>query len=453
MNIDLKRIVDQISRDKGIDKAVLIETLEEAIRSAAKRKYGLSDNFEVTYNEDTGDIDIFRYKEVVLTVTDEETQISLEEARKLDPESSVGEELGVKLDASNFGRIAAQSAKQVIIQRMKDAERDLIFDDYKDRVGEIVNGTIQRVDKGNIVLSLGRAEALLPASEQIARENYFHRGERIRALIIDAKLVSRGPQIILSRTHPDFLSALFAAEVPEITEGVVKIVSVAREPGSRSKIAVSTADSEIDPVGACVGIRGSRVQGVVQELKGEKIDIIPYNLDVVHYVASALAPAAVIRVVVDEGARSLEVVVPDEQLSLAIGRKGQNVRLASRLIGWRIDVKNESKYQRALKDGYQSLLRLPGVGEVTADLLFESGYGSARDLLEVGPEQLAMIEGLGSDKAHQVWAAAKVYVENLAEKDAEEAAREAMARDFFSQKAEREAAEGAESSDGSEDNV
>ncbi|MDR2422624.1 MAG: transcription termination factor NusA, partial [Deltaproteobacteria bacterium] len=370
MNLDLKRIVDQISRDKGIDKAVLIETLEESILSAAKRKYGMNDNFEVTYNEENGDIDIFRYKEVVLEVTDSETQIALDEARKLDPESSVGEELGVKLDASNFGRIAAQSAKQVIIQRMKDAERDLIFDDYKDRVGEIVNGTIQRVDKGNIVLSLGRAEALLPASEQIPRENYFHRGERIRALIIDAKLVSRGPQIILSRTHPDFLAALFEAEVPEISEGIVKIISVAREPGSRSKIAVSTMDSEIDPVGACVGLRGSRVQGVVQELKGEKIDIIPFSPDVVHYVASALAPAGVIRVVMDEAARSLEVVVPDEQLSLAIGRKGQNVRLASRLVGWRIDVKSESKYQRALKEGYQSLLRLPGVGEFTADLLF-----------------------------------------------------------------------------------
>ncbi|MDR1607104.1 MAG: transcription termination factor NusA [Deltaproteobacteria bacterium] len=440
MNADLKRIVDQISRDKGLEKQVLIGALEEAIRSAAKRKFGMSENFEVAYNEETGDIDIFRYKEVVEEVTDAETQITLEEARKLDPESSVGEELGVKLDPTIFGRIATQSAKQVIIQRMKDAERDLIFDDYKDRVGEIVNGTIQRVDKGNIILSLGRAEALLPASEQIPRENYFHRGERIRALVIDAKLVSRGPQIILSRTHPDFLSALFEAEVPEITEGIVKIVSVAREPGSRSKIAVTTSDSEIDPVGACVGLRGSRVQGVVQELKGEKIDIIPYSPDVVHYVASALAPAAVLRVVVDEGARSLEVVVPDEQLSLAIGRKGQNVRLASRLVGWRIDVKNESKYQRALKDGYQSLLRLPGVGEGAADQLFEAGYGSAKDLLEVGPDQLALVEGFGPEKAQQVWEAARVYVENLAREDAEEAAREAMARDFFTQKAERETA-------------
>ncbi|MDR1488057.1 MAG: transcription termination factor NusA [Deltaproteobacteria bacterium] len=438
---ELKRTIDQICRDKGLDRSVLILTLEEAIRSAAKRKYGLSDNFEVTFNEATGEIDVFHFKEVVEVVTDNGTQISLEEAKKLDPESAIGEELGVKLDAGNFGRIAAQSAKQVIIQRMKDAERDLIFEEFKDRVGEVVNGQIQRVDKGNIILNIGRAEALLPTSEQIPRETYYHRGERLKALIIDAKLVSRGPQIILSRTHPDFLAALFEAEVPEISEGIVKIVSVAREPGSRAKIAVSTSDGEIDPVGACVGLRGSRVQGVVQELKGEKIDIIPFSTDIAHYVASALAPSGVLRVVVDEGAKSLEVVVPDEQLSLAIGRKGQNVRLASRLVGWRIDVKNETKYQRALKDGYQSLLRLPGVGETTADLLFEAGYGSAKDLLEVDAQQLAMIEGLSPEKASQIWNAAKDYVEKVAQEDAEVAVREAIAKDFFIQKAERQAAE------------
>lgn len=449
----MKRIIDQICRDKGLDRAKLIITLEEAIKSAAKRKYGLSDNFEVNFNEDTGEIDVFRFKEVVNEVTVPETQISLADAKKLDPESSLGEELGVKLEAANFGRIAAQSAKQVIIQRMKDAERDLIFDEYKDRVGEIVTGIIQRVDKGNIIINLGRSEALLPSSEQIPKETYYHRGERIRALIIDAKLVSRGPQIILSRTHPDFLSALFEAEVPEISEGIVKIVSVAREPGSRAKIAVTTSDPEIDPVGACVGLRGSRVQSVVQELKGEKIDIIPFNPNIGRFVASALAPAGVIRVVLDEDARSLEVVVPDDQLSLSIGRKGQNVRLASRLVGWRIDVKNESKYQRALKDSYQSLLRLPGVGEVTADLLFEAGYGSAKDLVEVDPEQLSMIEGLPLSKAKQIWEAAKEYVDNLAREDAEEAVREAMAKDFFAQKAEKgdeEGLSGATTDDGTD---
>ncbi len=429
-NNELKRIIEQVSRDKGIDKGVLIGTLEEAIRSAVKRKYGMSDNFEVTYNDETGEIEVFQFKEVVETVEDPDTQISLLEAKRLDSESTLGEELGVKLDTSDFGRIAAQSAKQVIIQRMKDAERDLIFDDYKDRVGEIISGIVQRVDKGNIVLNLGRAEALLPSSEQIPRETYYRRGDRLRALVIDAKLVSRGPQIILSRTHPDFLSALFAAEVPEIAEGIVKIVSVAREPGSRAKISVTTEDGDIDPVGACVGMRGSRVQGVVQELKGEKIDIIPYSYDIAHYVASALAPAGVIRVIVDEDNRSLEVVVPDEQLSLAIGRKRQNVRLASRLVGWRIDVKSESKYQRSLKDGYQSLIRLPGISEGTADILFEGGFGSAREVLEADAEALAKILG-EEEKVAQVKEAARLYVENLDREDAASEAHELMAKEIM----------------------
>lgn len=428
---ELKRIIEQVSRDKGIDKSVLIGTLEEAIRSAVKRKYGMSDNFEVTYNDETGEIEVFQFKEVVETVEDEDTQISLMGAKKLDPESSIGEELGVKLDTAEFGRIAAQSAKQVIIQRMKDAERDLIFDDFKDRVGEIISGIVQRVDKGNIVLNLGRAEALLPSSEQIPRETYYRRGDRLRALVIDAKLVSRGPQIILSRTHPDFLAALFAAEVPEIAEGIVKIVSVSREPGSRAKISVTTEDSEIDPVGACVGMRGSRVQGVVQELKGEKIDIIPYSDDIAHYVASALAPAGVIRVVVDEENRSLEVVVPDEQLSLAIGRKGQNVRLASRLVGWRIDVKSESKYQRSLKEGYQSLIRLPGISENTVDALFEAGYGSARDVAAADLESLAQIMDQDTTKAAQVMEAARLYLENLAAEDAASEAHEMLAKEIM----------------------
>ena len=447
-NNELKRIIEQVSRDKGIDKGVLIGTLEEAIRSAVKRKYGMNDNFEVSYNDETGEIEVFQFKEVVEEVDVPDTQISLLEAKKLDPESSIGEELGVKLDTAEFGRIAAQSAKQVIIQRMKDAERDIIFDDYKDRVGEIISGIVQRVDKGNIVLNLGRAEALLPSSEQIPRETYYRRGDRLRALVIDAKLVSRGPQIILSRTHPDFLAALFAAEVPEIAEGIVKIVSVAREPGSRAKISVTTEDPDIDPVGACVGMRGSRVQGVVQELKGEKIDIIPYNHDIAHYVASALAPAGVIRVVVDEEGRSLEVVVPDEQLSLAIGRKGQNVRLASRLVGWRIDVKSESKYQRSLKEGYQSLIRLPGLSESLADTLFEAGYGSARDVMEAGVDRLAPLMGGDEALAAQVSEAAKFYMDNLAAEDAASEAQEQMAKELMARptvtQAEDEAATEAE---------
>ncbi|MEW6263691.1 MAG: transcription termination factor NusA [Thermodesulfobacteriota bacterium] len=420
MNSDLKRIIDQVSRDKGIDRAILINTLEEAIKSAAKKKFGLADNVEVSFNEETGEMEVFRFKEVVEQVTDPQLQISLAEARALDAESQLGDELGVKMDTVGFGRIAAQSAKQVIIQRMKDAERDIVFEDFKDRMGEIINGLVQRFDKGNIIVNLGRTEALLPAGEQIPKENY-RRGDRIRALIIDVKQISRGPQIILSRTHPNFLISLFETEVPEIAEGIVRILTVAREPGSRSKIAVVSDDPDIDPVGACVGMRGSRVQSVVQELRGEKIDILPYNPDPARFLVSALAPAVVSRVIMDEQGKTMEVVVPDEQLSLAIGRKGQNVRLASKLSGWRIDVKSDSKYQRSLKEGYQSLLRLPGVGEVTADALYEAGYGSASDILASSLEELTKIEGITQAKAENIMAAAQTYLDQLEAEMAAEA--------------------------------
>lgn len=424
---DLRRIIDQVSRDKGIDRDTLISALEEAIKSAAKKKFGLADNFEVAYNEETGEMEVFRFKEVVEVVNDPQLEITLEEARELDPESQLGDELGVKMDTSGFGRIAAQSAKQVIIQRMKDAERDIVFDDFKDRVGEIINGIVQRFDKGNIIVNLGRTEALIPSNEQIPKESY-RRGDRVRALIIDVKQISRGPQIILSRTHPDFLTALFETEVPEIAEGIVKIMSVAREPGSRSKIAVMSEDSDIDPVGACVGMRGSRVQSVVQELRGEKIDIIPYNPDPARFIVSALAPAVVARVIMEEPTKSMEVVVPDEQLSLAIGRKGQNVRLASKLSGWRIDVKSDSKYQRSLKDGYQSLLRLPGIGEITADALFTAGYGSAGDILNSSIEELAKIEGISEEKAENIMVAADKYLKILESQDTEELDVESLFR-------------------------
>ena len=412
MITDLKRIIDQVSRDKGIDREILISTLEEAIKSAAKKKFGLSDNFEVAYNEEAGEMEVFRFKEVVEEVTDPSLQISVDEARVLDPESQLGDELGVKMDTAGFGRIAAQSAKQVIIQRMKDAERDIVFEDFKDRVGEIINGIVQRFDKGNIIVNLGRTEALLPNSEQIPKENY-RRGDRLRALIIDVKQISRGPQVILSRAHPNFLISLFATEVPEIAEHIVKIVGVAREPGSRSKIAVVSEDSDIDPVGACVGMRGSRVQSVVQELRGEKIDIIPYNPDTARFIVSALAPAVVSRVIMDDSNKTMEVIVPDEQLSLAIGRKGQNVRLASKLSGWRIDVKSEARYQRSLKEGYQSLLKMPGVGEMTADVLYEAGYGSAAEIAAAEIAELLEVGGFDEYKARFVREAARSYLSTL----------------------------------------
>ncbi|MFH1134757.1 MAG: transcription termination factor NusA [Pseudomonadota bacterium] len=422
MITDLRRVIDQVSRDKGIDRAILVSTLEEAIKSAAKKKFGLSDNIEVAFNEEAGEMEVFRFKAVVETVVDPHLEISLEEARVLDPESQLGDELGVKMETAEFGRIAAQSAKQVIIQRMKDAERDIVFEDFKDRVGEIINGIVQRFDKGAIIVNLGRTEAVLPAGEQIPKENY-RRGDRLRALVVDVNQISRGPQVVLSRTHPNFLTALFETEVPEIAERIVRIVAVAREPGSRSKIAVMSEDSDIDPVGACVGMRGSRVQSVVQELRGEKIDIIPHNPDPARFIVSALAPAVVSRVIMEESSKTMEVVVPDEQLSLAIGRKGQNVRLASKLSGWKIDVKSESKYDRAMKEGYQGIISLPGVGEVTADSLYQSGFRSVRDLVDIPVEDLlAQVPGLTIDKANNIKEAARKYLAGLDAVDAPETA-------------------------------
>ncbi len=413
MNMELKRIIDQVSRDKGIEKDLLVGAIKDAIRSAAKKKYGPRLEIEVEYNDDTGMIEVFQYKEVVAAGEDVSQQISLEEGRKLDPECEVGDSLGIKMDASAFGRIAAQSAKQVIMQRMKDAERDLVFEDFKDRKGEIINGIVQRVDPEGIIINLGRTEALLPPSEQVPREIY-HKGERIRTFLLDVKRQTRGPQVILSRTHPQFLVTLFEAEVPEISEGIVQVLGCAREPGSRAKIAVASRDSDVDPVGACVGMRGSRVQNIVQELRGEKIDIIPWHPDPAKFATSALAPAQVSRIILNQANQSMEVIVPDDQLSLAIGKRGQNVRLASRLVGWKIDVKSESKYSRSLKEGYLSLLRIPGVGEITANLLHEGGYTSAREVAETSLEELIQATNLSEKKATALIASAQEMVRGAA---------------------------------------
>jgi transcription termination/antitermination protein NusA len=421
MNLELKRIIDQVSRDKGIEKDLLISAIADAIRSAAKKKFGPRLEIEVEYSDATGDIEVFQYKEVVQTVEDPTQQISLAEGKKLDPECEVGDSLGIKMDASAFGRIAAQSAKQVIMQRMKDAERDLVYEDFKDRKGEIINGIVQRVDPEGIIVNVGRTEALLPPPEQVPREIY-HKGERIRAFLLDVKRQTRGPQVILSRTHPQFLVALFEAEVPEISEGIVQILVCAREPGSRSKIAVASRDSDVDPVGACVGMRGSRVQNIVQELRGEKIDIIPWHPDPAKFATNALAPAQVSRIVLNQGSQNMEVIVPDDQLSLAIGKRGQNVRLASRLVGWKIDVKSESKYSKSLKEGYLSLLRIPGVGEITANLLHEGGYTSAREVAETSVEELIQVTGLTEKKAGALIASAQEMVKGGGEEEAAEQA-------------------------------
>lgn len=429
MNLELRRLIDQLSRDKGIDKELLIGAIKDAIRSAAKKRYGPRLDIEVGYRDDTGEIEVFQFKEVVQEVSDPSREVSLAEARTLDPECELGDSLGLKMDATAFGRIAAQSAKQVIMQRMKDAERDLVFEDYKDRKGEIINGIVQRLDPEGIIVNLGRTEALLPPSEQVPREIY-HKGERIRAYVLDVKRQTRGPQIILSRTHPQFLMSLFEAEVPEISEGIVQALVCAREPGSRSKIAVASRDTDVDPVGACVGMKGARVQNIVQELRGEKIDIIPWHPDAAKFATSALQPAQVSRIILNKDSQCMEVIVPDDQLSLAIGKKGQNVRLASRLVGWKIDVKSESKYSKSLKEGYLSLLRIPGVGEITANLLHEAGFTSAREVAESNVEELMQTAGLTEKKAASLMAAAQEMMGGTgAEGGAEQSDQDAKVQD------------------------
>ncbi len=419
MITDLFRTIDQVSRDKGIDSKILIEALEEAVRSAVKKKFGPDYELEVAFNKEVGEIEVFEFKEVVEKIKDERLEISFKEARKLDPESEIGDSLGVKMDTDTFGRIAAQSARQVIMQKLREAERDAVYEDFKIRKGEIVNGIVQRFEKGAIIASLGKAEAELPVKEQILNETYTQ-GDRIRAYIYDVKQFGRGPQIILSRTHPNFLSALFESEVPEVSEGIVTIMQVAREPGSRAKIAVASKDKDVDPVGACVGMKGSRVQAVVQELRGERIDIVPWDPDEAKFVCKALAPAEILRVIVDEENRSMEVVVLDDQLSLAIGKRGQNVRLASRVTNWKLDVISKSDYSKSLRDGYKSLLKLPGIGKKFATALYEMGFTSAEDIAKAEVADLAMVKGISKGKAEEIIQCALNYMHSLSA-DKEEA--------------------------------
>ncbi|MGD8342001.1 MAG: transcription termination factor NusA [Desulfobacterales bacterium] len=407
---DIKRVVEQVSRDKGIERRVLIKALEEALKSAARKKFGSKMDIEVQYNEESGEIEVFQFKDVAEVVTEPALEISLEEGRKLDPGCEIGDSLGTKMDTTTFGRIAAQSAKQVIIQKMKDAEKDAVYSSFVDRKGETINGIVQRIDRGDIIVNLGHTEGIVHVREQVPKETY-RRGDRIRAYILDVLHESRGPQIILSRTHPNFLIHLFRTEVPEIRESIVTIMGAAREPGIRAKIAVASNNSDIDPVGACVGMKGSRVQNVVQELRGEKIDIIPWHVDPAKFVCNALAPAEISRVIIDEANQTMEVIVPDDFLSIAIGKKGQNVRLASKLTGWNLDVKSETKYTIAMQSGYDSLVALPGVGISLADALYELGFYSAEEVSGATPDDLIQIRGIGEETAKKLIAAAQKAVE------------------------------------------
>ncbi len=407
---ELKRLVEQMSKDRGIEKEIIIEALEAAMLNAARKKMGPNVEIESHYNEEAGEIEVFQFKTVEEKVTDPDMQISTAEARDMDEEVEPGDSLGMKVDTSTFGRIAVQTAKQIIIQRVKDAERDNIYEEYKDRKMQLVNGFVQRFEGGSIIVNLGRSEGVIPVSEQIFREVY-KRGERIRSFICDVKRISKGPQIILSRTHPAFLKALFEVEVPEISEGLIEIVSIAREPGKRAKIAVKSRDKDIDPVGACVGMRGSRVQSVVQELRGEKIDIVPFSDDPAKYVYAALSPAKVDRVLIDEENRCMEVIVPDDQLSLAIGRNGQNVRLAVKLTGWKIDVKSESSSAQQEEDSRTDLMVLPDMSEAIAEGLLKEGITSLALIAAVDVETLMAVPGVSREQAEGWMQAATLMIE------------------------------------------
>jgi N utilization substance protein A len=410
---ELLLVADAVAREKNIDREEVLEAMEQAIQKAGRAKYGHEKDIRATIDRKTGDVRLSRWTEAVETVENEETQIPVHIARKFQPEIKLGEHLVDPLPPIDFGRIAAQTAKQVIVQRVREYERKKQYEEFKDRVGEIINGVVKRTEYGNLMVELGRAEALLRRDELIPRES-FRNGDRVRAYIYDVREEPRGPQIFLSRTHPGFLAKLFAQEVPEIYDGIIEIKAVARDPGSRAKMAVISRDSSIDPVGACVGMRGSRVQAVVQELQGEKIDIIPWSPQSATFVVNALAPAEVTKVVMDEEAGRVEVVVPEEQLSLAIGRRGQNVRLASQLTRWDIDILTEAEESERRQEEFRRRSSLfvdaLDVDDVIAGLLVTEDFSTVEELAYTPPDELAAIEGFDENIAAELIRRAEAFI-------------------------------------------
>ena len=435
---NLLQAIDMVAKEKGIDRARLVKTIEEAILKAAQSVFGANRELQATFNEETGQVDLFQFMTVVDDVSDEEREIALEDAQAKGLEAELGEELGfqifwhpsdakkaaeqdkefgdllmVKQARSQFGRIAAQTAKQVLIQRVRDEERDLIFQEFKDKKGELIKGVVRRFEKGNnIIVDLGRTEGILPFREQTPRETY-RPGDRIVALLKDIDREARGPQIILSRGDGKLVEKLFESEVPEIYEGIVKIVACAREPGARSKIAVMSRDADVDPVGACVGMKGSRVQAVVQELRGEKIDIVPWDRDPARFVCAAIQPAEVNKVIVNEADGRMELVVPDEKLSLAIGRKGQNVRLAWHLTGWKLDIISESKFKQMEEEAIAQLARIDGVSEQVARNMYRMGFRALEEVAEATEQEIGGIQGVGAENAEKIRTAAEKTMETL----------------------------------------
>ncbi|WP_319519224.1 transcription termination factor NusA [uncultured Martelella sp.] len=412
--LELLQIADAVAREKSIDREIVLTAMADAIQKAAKSRYGSETNIRADINPKTGEIHLQRLLEVVEEAEDYSTQIPLTLALDRNPEAKLGDFIADPLPPMDFGRIAAQSAKQVIVQKVREAERDRQFDEYKDRIGEIVNGTVKRVEYGNVIVDLGRGEAIIRRDEMIPREVPRY-GDRIRAYVYDVRREQRGPQIFLSRTHPQFMVKLFTMEVPEIYDGIITIKSVARDPGSRAKIAVISSDSSIDPVGACVGMRGSRVQAVVGELQGEKIDIIPWSEDPASFIVNALQPAEVAKVVLDEDAERIDVVVPDDQLSLAIGRRGQNVRLASQLTGWDIDIMTENeeseRRQKEFNERSQLFMDALDVDEMVGQVLASEGFAAIEELAYVELEEIAAIEGFDEETAEEIQMRAKEFLE------------------------------------------
>jgi N utilization substance protein A len=445
MSQELIHVIDQISKEKGISKEMVVEAVESALVSAAKKKYG-AQRIAVQIDPKRGDIIMYAYKKVVAEVVNPDEEITLEEAQALYPDAQMEGEVPLQVEFQGFGRIAAQTARQVIVQKVREAERDVILKEFNDKIGQLVNGIVLRHEKGAYYIDLGKTEAVLPAREQVPRENY-RRGDRVRAYVLEVRDTSKGPQVVLSRAHPDFVSRLFEMEVPEIYENIVEIKGVVREAGDRTKIAVASKDSQVDPVGACVGMKGSRVQAVVRELRGEKIDIIPWSEDPRIFIAKALSPAVVEKVGVTEEDRSALTVVADSQLSLAIGKKGQNVRLAAKLTGWKIDILSESEYDqerqkereqeieaaiveetRKMAEEHESarnmeaevsgtpsedalpgseLTKLEGVGPKTAEQLIEAGYDTVEKIAAMSDEDILAVPGIGEKTAQKILLSAR----------------------------------------------
>ena len=420
--LELLQIADAVAREKSIDRRIVIEAMEDAIQKAAKSRYGAENDIRCEIDPKSGETKLTRVLQVVEQVENDATQLTVADAKRRNPNANVGDMIAETLPPLDFGRVAAQNAKQVIVQKVREAERERHHNEYKDRIGEIVNGTVKRVEYGNVIVDLGRAEGIVRRDEMIPREN-VRLGDRLRAYIYDVRREPRGPQIFLSRARPEFMSLLFRQEVPEIYDGIVQIKSVARDPGSRAKIAVISKDSSIDPVGACVGMRGARVQAVVGELQGEKVDIIQWNQDAATFIVNALAPAEVTKVVLDEDSNRIEVVVPESQLSLAIGRRGQNVRLASQLTGWDIDILTEQeeseRRQKEFTERSQLFMEALDVDEVIAQLLATEGFETVAEVAFVDSGEIAHIEGFDEDTAKEIQTRAREYLERQeAERDA-----------------------------------